>query len=368
MRISPLHDALSARGAQFGERYGKEVALSVAGSASEYHFVRAAAGVTDFSFLQLFRFPEATGVDFLDRLVPGNVAKIRFGRVLHTFLPDDEGCILADLLIANNDEEILVVCEGIADDEAIREQFLRLGAIEAGMEDLTETHAIISVDGFSAWEAMRKVAGPEVLGLPYLSIDTYAHDNADFRVVRAGKTSEFGYLVIVERSRATALFEQLVAAVGPAGGVCGVAIHDDLRLEGRFLNVFREGAAVRDPLPLGLQWMIDVEKERFQGSEALFARREAGLHHKIIGIAIPATLPAPRPAAPLFDQGQQVGELITVCFSPTASSWLALALLPVETAFAGLSFRLGDSDGPTVTSISMPPIVPKSLTVRLEEM
>jgi aminomethyltransferase len=368
MRISPLHDALSARGAQFGERYGKEVALSVAGSSSEYQFVRAAAGVTDASYLQLFRFPEATGVDFLDRLLPGNVAKIRFGRALHTFLPDDDGCILADLLVANNDEELIVVCEGIATDEVIREQFLRLGALEAGMEDLTETHAAISVDGYSAWDAMRKIAGPEVLGLPYLSIDTYEYEDADFRVVRAGKTSEFGYLVLAERQRATALFEQLVTAVGPAGGVCGVAVHDDLRLEGRFLNVFREGAAVRDPLPLGLQWMIDVDKESFQGSTALFARRKAGLQRKIIGLAMPAALPAPRPGTPLFDDGQQIGELITVCFSPTAASWLALALLPVEIAFAGLSFHLGDGNGPVVTSISMPPIVPKSLSVRLEEM
>ena len=368
MRTSPLHDALSARGAQFGERYGKEVALRVTGAAEEYRFVRDAAGVTDFSFLQVFRFPEATGVDFLDRLMPGNVAKIRFGRALHTFLPDEEGCILADVLVANNDEELIVVCEGIATDDTIREQFLRLGGLEAGMEDLTDTHAIISVDGFTAWDAMRKVAGPEVLGLPYLSIDTYEHEDADFRVLRAGKTSEFGYLIIVERNRATALFEQLVTAVGPAGGVCGVAVHDDLRLEGRFMNVFREGAAVRDPLPLGLQWMIDVGKERFQGSEALFARRDAGLKHKIIGLAIPAALPAPCPATPLFDDGKQIGDLIAVCFSPVASTWLALALLPVEIAFAGQSFHLGGSEGPLVSSISMPPIIPKILSVRLEEM
>jgi len=368
MRTSPLHDALSARGAQFGERYGKEVALTVAGGVNEYRFVRDAAGVTDFSHLQVFRFPEATGVDFLDRLVPGNVAKVRFGRALHTFLPDGDGCILGDLLVANNDEEIIVICEGIAADETIREQFLRLGGAEAGMEDLTGSHAVISVDGFSAWDAMRKLAGPEVLGLPYLSIDTYTHEEVSFRAVRAGKTSEFGYLVIVEKSRATGLFEQLAAAVAPAGGVCGVAIHDDLRLEGRFMNVFREGAAVRDPLPLGLQWMIDVEKEHFQGSEALFARREAGLRQKIIGLAIPAHVPAPRPATPLFDNGRQIGNLITVCFSPVASAWLALALLPVEIAFAGLSFRLGAGDGPVVSSISMPPIVPKSLSVRLEEM
>ena len=40
------------------------------------------------------------------------------------------------------------------------------------------------------------------------------------------------------------------------------------------------------------------------------------------GTATPAALPAPRPGTPLFDDGQQIGELITVCFSPTAASWL----------------------------------------------
>ena len=134
------------------------------------------------------------------------------------------------------------------------------------------------------------------------------------------------------------------------------------------MNVFREGASVRDPLPLGLQWMIDFEKESFQGSAALFARREAGLQQKIIGLSIPAAVSAPRPGMPVFDDGRQIGELIAVCFSPVASAWLALALLPVEIAFAGQSFHLGASDGPPVSSISMPPIVPKSLSVRLEEM
>jgi hypothetical protein len=47
---------------------------------------------------------------------------------------------------------------------------------------------------------------------------------------------------------------------------------------------------------------------------------------------------------------------------------LALAVFPVELAYSGLSFRLGASDGQVVKSISMPPIMPKSLTVKLDEM
>ena len=47
---------------------------------------------------------------------------------------------------------------------------------------------------------------------------------------------------------------------------------------------------------------------------------------------------------------------------------LALGLLPLELAFSGLQFRVGTPDGAVVRSISMPPIMPKSLTVKLDEM
>jgi hypothetical protein len=47
---------------------------------------------------------------------------------------------------------------------------------------------------------------------------------------------------------------------------------------------------------------------------------------------------------------------------------LALAVFPVELAYSGLAFNFGAADGPTVKTISMPPILSKSLTVKLDEM
>ena len=47
---------------------------------------------------------------------------------------------------------------------------------------------------------------------------------------------------------------------------------------------------------------------------------------------------------------------------------LGLALFPRDLAYSGLSFHLAASDGPVVRTISMPPIVPRSLTVKLDEM
>jgi aminomethyltransferase len=364
-----LKPRLAAAGALFRERHGAEVAARVAGRDAEHAAVRDAAGLTDFSFLHKFRVPSERGLDFLDALLAGNVPKIRYGRVLHTFLADGDGLLLGDCYVANNDEEFVFLCEGIAPDAELPGILQAAGAAEAGVEDLTENHALLSVDGFKAWEVVREIFGADVLGLPYLSIEVYPFQGAPVRLIRAGKTSEFGYLLLAPGSVAPALFDTLQAAVvGRKGCLCGVDAHDDLRLEGRFPNIQAEGLRVRDPLVLGLQWMIDFDKEKFRGRDAIHQRRAGGLRRKIVGVAAEPGGDALVTGARIFHASRPVGEVVADCHSYVLNRRLALAVFPVELAYSGLSFRLGAHSGPVVKTISMPPIMPKSLTVKLDEM
>ena len=368
MRTSPLKNRLAAAGAVFQERDGVEVVSRFADRRAECGAVRDAVGVTDFSFLRAFTLPEDQAIDFLDARLAGNVPKIRFGRVLHTFLADPNGFLAADCFVANNDQEFVFTCESILPDAEL-DALLAAGGAESPAKDLTAGHAVLSLDGFKSWEVAKKIFGPDVIGLPYLSIENYTFEGEPVRFVRAGKTSEFGYLMIVPVKTAPALFDVLKAEAELRGGrLCGVNAHDDLRLEGRFFNIFREGRRVRDPLPLGLQWMIDFDKDNFSGCAAIKARRAAGLKQKMIGLLAEPGCAALKDGARIFHAGRDVAEVVADCQSYVLNQPLALALFPVELAYSGLSFRLGAPDGPVVRSISMPPIMPKSLTVKLDEM
>ncbi len=367
MRTSHLHDFFARAGARFAERRGVEIAASVADSTVEYQRVRDAAALSDASHMQVFRIPEAGAIDALDPLLAGNVARIRYGRLLHTFLADEEGCLAADCYVANNDDEFLLVCESLADDSALRALFMERGAA-AGMEDLTDTHSLLSLDGYKAWAVAREIFGSDVLGLPYLSVENCMFDGEKVRLFRAGKTSEFGYLALIGRNQAEALAAALAESAGrQGGGVCGLSIHNDLRLEGRFFNLYAEGAAVRDPLPLGLQWMIDFEKPEFRGQAAIGQRRQAGLRQKIVGVRAPPGQDL-APDQALLEDGREVGRLVAACTSHVLGCRLGLALMDIGGAFAGLSFRLDRPDGPEIATISMPPIMPKSLGVKLDEV
>lgn len=274
----------------FRERHGVEVVSNFGNLQAECGAVRDAAALADFSFTRIFTLPEEPGIDFLDALLAGNVPKIRFGRVLHTFLADKAGNLAADCFVANNDQEFVFICESILPDVDF-DALLACAGVESGAKDLSADHVILSLDGFKSWEIVKKIFGADVVGLPYLSIENYQFAGEPVRFIRAGKTSEFGYLLLAPVKIAAQLFDTLKAEVEERGGrLVGADAHDALRLEGRFFNIFREGAAVRDPLPLGLQWMIDFEKEKFLGSEAIKLRRADGLKQKIIGLSADARL------------------------------------------------------------------------------
>ena len=368
MRTSPLKDKLAAAGAVFRERHGVEVVSHFGNPQAECGAVRDAAALADFSFVRIFTLPETPGIDFLDALLAGNVPKIRFGRVLHTFLADKDGQLAADCFVANNDQEFVFICESILPDAEF-DALLATAGVESGAKNLSADHVVLSLDGFKSWEIVKKIFGADVIGLPYLSIENYQFAGEPIRFIRAGKTSEFGYLLIAPVKIAAQLFDTLKAEVEERGGrLVGTDAHDALRLEGRFFNIFREGERVRDPLPLGLQWMIDLEKENFSGGVAIKERRAAGLKQKIIGLAADAGCTILKTGATIFHEGKPVGEVVTDCVSYVLNQPLALGLLPLEIAFSGLEFRVGAADGAVVRSISMPPIMPKSLTVKLDEM
>jgi aminomethyltransferase len=366
--MSPLKEKLAAAGAVFRERHGVGIVSHFGNLRAECGAVRDAAALADFSFARVFTLPETPGIDWLDALVAGNVPKIRFGRVLHTFLADKDGLLAADCFVANNDQEFVFICESILPDAEL-DALLAFGGKESPAKDLTAGHAVLSLDGFKSWEIAKKIFGADIIGLPYLSIENYQFAGGPVRFIRAGKTSEFGYLLIAPVKIAAQLFDALKAGVEEHGGrLVGADAHDALRLEGRFFNIFREGERVRDPLPLGLQWMIDLEKEHFSGGAAIKERRAAGLKRKIIGLAADANCAALQSGAPIFHEGRAVGEVVTGCVSYVLNQPLALGLLPLEWAFSGLQFRVGAPDGPVARSISMPPIMPKSLAVKLDEM
>ncbi len=366
MRQSPIRDLLVTRGASFVERVGVEVVTGFSSFEEEYRAVRGGVGLTDFSHATRFKMPE-DGLDMLERYAAGPVANIRFGRVLHTMAASPEGFVESDLYVANDDEIFFVIGESLIDDTSTLRVFEELKGFEAGLEDISGSTALFGIDGFSAWAVVKDMFGADVLGLPYLSLEVYGLDGVEIKLIRAGKTSEFGYLLIVPNEAAAAVWKKIEKAGEPHGlRHVGLDAHKALRLDGRFFNIHFEGAKVRDPLALGLQWMIDFERDEFRGCEAILQRRRAGLTKKIIGV-VPGAKDVPlNEGDPILHGDDTVAKVVCAVQSPTLGGPIGLALFDLEYAFSGLNFS--SAEGKPIRTVSMPPFTAKSLTIKLDEM
>ncbi len=366
MRGSPIRGLLEKRGAQFRETAGREIPCGFSTFEEEYAAVRKAVGLTDFSYTVRYRVPE-DALDVFERYATGSVANIRFGRILHTMAVDDDGMLENELYIANDDDKLLLIGEAVVSDEAVSEVLTGLSDDPSSLEDMSSTHALFGIDGFHAWAVVKDLFGSDVLGLPYMSIENYEIDGIDVKLFRAGKTSEFGYLLMVSADSAESLWLKIEAA-GEKYGLkpVGFDTHMALRLDGRFFNIHREGAIVRDPLPLGLQWMIDLDADTYRGKEALLSRRDAGLSKKLVGVVTEGRQHPFSPGDKILYGGQVLGEMVTTTFSPVLGTYIGLALVDIAYAFAGLQFQ--GEDGKTISTVSLPPFTAKSLTVRLDEM
>ena len=366
MRKSPMRSILEQRGAVFGERAGVEIPLNFGDVMAEYKAVREAVGLTDFSFVTRHRIPE-DGLDLLEQYATGSVANIRFGRVLHTMATNEEGMIESDLYIANDDENFVMLGESLVGDDATRTVLDGFGAADSGLEDISDSTAVFGLDGYKAWAVAKEVFGADVLGLPYLSIENYDVAGVEVKLIRGGKTSEFGYLLIVPADGAASVWTAIEEAGAPHGlKNVGTEAHSMLRLDGRFFNIHEEGRKVRDPLPLGLQWMIDFDGDDFRGKEAITARREAGASSKIIGVTTGDPNSSLMVDDKIVHQGETVARVVTATVSPTLGKAVGLALFELPFAYSGI--ELEGEDGRKILTISMPPFTPKSLSVKLDEM
>lgn len=340
-----------------GEICGNEYIKDFGNPEAELHALRNSVAVCDMSFVKKFVLDEPEGLDFLDSLLAANILKLRYGRMLDTFLADDGGNIVAEVFAASIDDKIIVTAETLSPDAA---DVIKSGA---NCKDISDEYVFISADGPSAWKVAKAIFGADIFNLPYLSVEKYQFDDKDVFLMRNGKTGEFGYQFLAPLPVAEKLASSIMEAAKSEGGApCGFDAHQFARLEGNFFNTYAEGNSIKNPLELGLQWMMDFSKESFLGSDKLFAERKNGVKRKITAVKSEKPLDC---GTKIFDSATQVGE---ICVSKTCGKkHLELALFDSKYALPGFEFSTSPGGVCDVKTVSRPFILAQSLIRGMEQ-
>lgn len=350
---------LTSQGAIFGTSGGAPTPRRFTLLEAEVQAIRSSIGLSALTHVAVVRVEGDGAYDALDRICPAPM-HVRNGMIRHTLLLGDDGLPLVDLYLCNDDDAYLLLAEGLPAADLIAHLRAHIPADAAvTIRDLGETHSLLSLDGPFAWELLAAVEGPELVGFPYLS---FYHPSPERTYLRAGKTGEFGYHLLVPHAEAVPLWDRLLEAGRPFEITpVGFDAIEHAMLENWFFTIDHEGRKGLSPIELGLQWRLAADKD-FVGQTALRARREAGITRRITALSSEGLLAE---GDTVLSGEEPIGTVLRAARSVTLGDHLAIGLLDVAHAHSGIdSYTVAHAgDVVPVRTVSAPFVNNRSLFV-----
>lgn len=320
--------------------------------------IRRSVGLSDRAVSWVRTRGEAA-YDVLDRVLPCDMY-LRDGQMRPTLLLDARGDIAADVNVLADDGDYLISVDGIAADAAAELFMAQRRPGEDATFEATDL-ATVGLDGPFAWEVMGAFDTPGVVGLPYM---TSYRPVPDVLVVRAGRTGEYGYDLIVPADRADAVRARLVEiGAGFDLGVADAAALSYCALENFFFDARTEKRPGIGPIELQLQWRIS-RKKPFLGAEAVASRRCSARR----AVAFRCGTPVDGGAAVLLDD-RVVGDVLRAERSLHGEGFIGLAVIDAPLAHSGVrALAVHTVEGPApIATVSAPFVANRSLFVKPQQ-
>ena len=338
LKRTPLYDEHRALGARLVEFGGWEMPVHYSGILDEHRAVRERAGLFDVSHMGEFRIEGPGSLDFLQGLVPNNVARLSDGQALYSQLCNERGGTQDDLLIyrLGDDRYMAVVNAGTM--ESDWDWFIKQAA---GRSDVTLTNisaetGLIALQGPRALEILQPLTETDLGAIAYYHFADGTVAGISCLISRTGYTGEDGFELYCASGDAVALWRKLLEAGATHGLLpAGLGARDTLRLEAGFCLYGHELNDQTSPLEAVLCWSVKLEKGHdFIGREALLAQKQQGLPRKLIGIEL-RDRGVPRAGYAILRDGAPIGELTSGAIGPSVGKAIGMGYVAPADAQPG---------------------------------
>ncbi len=326
-KLSPLDQEHRDLGGRLVPFAGWEMPVMYDSIIHEHKAVRESAGVFDISHMGQLFVSGANAANWLEKLLTNEVATLTPGNAHYTFLLNEAGGVIDDLILyrLKEDRFLLVVNASCIDhDVEWLQQHLEKGVT---LENESSEWAGLAVQGPKTPEIYTAIT--EGRTLPSRNgIDDLKHEGERLLICRTGYTGEDGFELFCPAKQASHWWKALL---GEGVKPCGLGARDSLRLEMCYPLNGADLSPARTPLEAGLGFFVALEKGDFMGSTILKKQKEEGISERLMAIKIDERGAPPRPGYPVLDQeGTALSVLTSGGLSPSLGEGIALAYLPVE--------------------------------------
>jgi aminomethyltransferase len=340
---TPLYDEhvrLGARMVPFG---GWLMPVQYTGIVDEHQSVRNAVGMFDISHMGQFVISGNGARDWLNTMLTNDVAKLDVGQGQYTFLLNDNGGVIDDLIVYRTREAVflLVVNAAKVDEDLTWLEQHRANGI--ALKNRSVDFGGVAIQGQRVVDLFHELLGKRQSGsdldveLPARNcIRDFVIEDMPVSIARTGYTGEDGVEVFFRAQDAAKLWN-LILERGKKFGAkpCGLGARDTLRLEMCYPLNGSDLSAERNPIEAGLAFFVDLEKREFTGRDKLLETKTSGTRERLVAFKMNGKGPPPRPHYALFSNGNQVGEITSGTLSPSLNIGIGMGYVSAASAKIG---------------------------------
>jgi glycine cleavage system T protein (aminomethyltransferase) len=328
----------------------------------EYNAIRNAAALIDISPLFKYRITGRDATRFVDRIVTRDMQKVAVGQVIYTPWCDERGKVIDDGTVSRLDENCY---RWTAADPNLRWFHQNALGMDVRIEDISEEVAALAVQGPMSGQLVQSVIDDaDILSLKYFHVTSGTIAGIPVDISRTGYTGDLGYEIWIPWREGLKVWDALISK-GHAYDLhpAGMLALDVARIEAGLLLIDVDFNSSRkaiiesqkySPFELGLGRLVNLDKPKFIGRNALIKEQKYGHARQIAGlevdwpsverihdeIRLPPIMPAAasRVAVPVYRNGTQIGKATSTTWSPTLKRLIALAT--VQRDFTKLGTKL----------------------------
>jgi aminomethyltransferase len=340
-KTTPLyheHVRLGARLIPFG---GWLMPVQYTGIVQEHQAVRNDVGMFDISHMGQFIVEGTSAAAWLNRMLTNNVEKLEVGTGQYTFLLNEGGGIIDDLIVYRTapTRYLLVVNASRSDEDLAWLEQHRPPDI--ALTNRSVDFGAVAIQGPKVQELFRELLA---VGDELPPRNHFVEKNiggVPVSIARTGYTGEDGVEVFFPASDA-AKFWNLVLAKGESLRLkpCGLGARDTLRLEMCYPLNGSDLSPERNPIEAGLGFFVDLSKPEFVGRNVLAKAKAEGPAHKLAPFRMDGKGPPPRPHYSVFSGDQRIGEVTSGTLSPSLNYGVGMAYLSPEHAKIGTPIEI----------------------------
>lgn len=340
VKRTPLYDCHRRAGARLVEFAGWEMPVRYGSELDEHRAVRTAAGLFDVSHMGQIRVRGAGAFDFLQRLTPNNVGRLKPGRAHYSGLLTEQATYVDDLLVyqlADGDYLLVVNAANLAADF---EWIVSRLHPACTIEDHSERWALLALQGPRAVEILKRHTDADLDSSRYYRFVEDRVAGATCLLSRTGYTGEDGFELYLAPDDAPATWDLLLESGAGDGLIpAGLGARDTLRLEAGMALYGHELDRTTTPYEAGLNWVVKLKKGDFIGRDVLVAQKRGGLERKLVGFEVQGRGIARQHHRVLVGE-REVGTVRSGTWSPTLEKAIGTAYLPPELAAPGTGLEI----------------------------